>query len=236
MTAPGGTTSSVDVPIGPSLGHHSSSEVSRTALEPHTLLTFYSASMLRPAHGADAFALIQYAAGTSAGNARAACDDIVHAFMGEHARAREGGAVLTAVVRTAHPRRLRVLDIAPGPRRCRRLQDASPRAVGSTAVGRSRVRHGAGGQRTGDERADPRRRESAGPPHPGRASHRGGLGRLHHLPHLRHARAQDENGRGLFIAATPATRWGTRYGEEGKTIWVEQDLSPEESSLRAPAR
>ncbi|MGW1505875.1 ATP-binding protein [Streptomyces mirabilis] len=31
-------------------------------------------------------------------------------------------------------------------------------------------------------------------------------------PHLRHARAQDENGRGLFIAATLAGRWGTRHG------------------------
>jgi hypothetical protein len=49
-------------------------------------------------------------------------------------------------------------------------------------------------------------------------------------PHLRHARAQDENGRGLLIAATLASRWGTRYGEEGKRIRVEQDLSPGESS------
>uniref|UniRef100_UPI000A77EDA3 ATP-binding protein n=1 Tax=Actinacidiphila rubida TaxID=310780 RepID=UPI000A77EDA3 len=43
-------------------------------------------------------------------------------------------------------------------------------------------------------------------------------------PHLRHARSQDENGRGLLIAAALASRWGTRYGEDGKTIWVEQDL------------
>jgi anti-sigma regulatory factor (Ser/Thr protein kinase) len=40
-------------------------------------------------------------------------------------------------------------------------------------------------------------------------------------PHLRHARATDEGGRGLFIIAQLADRWGTRQTPEGKTIWVE---------------
>ncbi|MFJ4467843.1 SpoIIE family protein phosphatase [Streptomyces sp. NPDC089424] len=43
-------------------------------------------------------------------------------------------------------------------------------------------------------------------------------------PHLRHARVQDEGGRGLFLVASLAGRWGTRYGENGKTIWAEQKL------------
>ncbi|MEV6833396.1 SpoIIE family protein phosphatase [Streptomyces sp. NPDC051133] len=41
-------------------------------------------------------------------------------------------------------------------------------------------------------------------------------------PHLRHARALDEGGRGLEIVAQLAERWGTRFGRQGKTIWCEQ--------------
>jgi serine phosphatase RsbU (regulator of sigma subunit) len=43
-------------------------------------------------------------------------------------------------------------------------------------------------------------------------------------PHLRHARTTDEGGRGLFIIAQCARRWGTRYTTRGKTIWAEQEL------------
>ncbi|MGW1194797.1 SpoIIE family protein phosphatase [Streptomyces sp. NPDC002536] len=43
-------------------------------------------------------------------------------------------------------------------------------------------------------------------------------------PHLRHARTTDEGGRGLFIIAQIARRWGTRPLATGKTIWAEQDL------------
>ncbi|MFE9002806.1 SpoIIE family protein phosphatase [Streptomyces sp. NPDC007875] len=46
-------------------------------------------------------------------------------------------------------------------------------------------------------------------------------------PHLRRARVFDEGGRGLMLVAQMATRWGTRQGAEGKTIWVEQDLAPD---------
>jgi len=40
-------------------------------------------------------------------------------------------------------------------------------------------------------------------------------------PRMRRARSTDENGRGLFIIAQVAKRWGSRYGRNGKTIWVE---------------
>ncbi|MFD3330281.1 SpoIIE family protein phosphatase [Streptomyces sp. NPDC058701] len=43
-------------------------------------------------------------------------------------------------------------------------------------------------------------------------------------PHLRHARTADEGGRGLFIVAQLAERWGTRYTASGKTVWTEQSL------------
>lgn len=43
-------------------------------------------------------------------------------------------------------------------------------------------------------------------------------------PRLRHARTTDEGGRGLFLVAQLAHRWGTRYTPQGKIIWAEQPL------------
>ncbi|MFI1206804.1 SpoIIE family protein phosphatase [Streptomyces sp. NPDC020802] len=44
-------------------------------------------------------------------------------------------------------------------------------------------------------------------------------------PHLRYAATTDEGGRGLFLVAQLAERWGTRYTPAGKVIWAEQSLS-----------
>ncbi|MFF2650188.1 SpoIIE family protein phosphatase [Streptomyces sp. NPDC058045] len=41
-------------------------------------------------------------------------------------------------------------------------------------------------------------------------------------PHLRRAALGDEGGRGLFLVAQLAERWGTRYTTHGKVIWTEQ--------------
>ncbi|MGW4561064.1 ATP-binding SpoIIE family protein phosphatase [Streptomyces sp. NPDC004561] len=46
-------------------------------------------------------------------------------------------------------------------------------------------------------------------------------------PHLRRARTYDEGGRGLFLVAQFAERWGTRHARQGKTVWAE--LSEKES-------
>ncbi|MFB7505803.1 SpoIIE family protein phosphatase/ATP-binding protein [Streptomyces broussonetiae] len=43
-------------------------------------------------------------------------------------------------------------------------------------------------------------------------------------PHLRYAASTDEGGRGLFLVAQLAERWGTRYSPDGKIIWAEQPL------------
>ncbi|MEV5186549.1 ATP-binding SpoIIE family protein phosphatase [Streptomyces werraensis] len=43
-------------------------------------------------------------------------------------------------------------------------------------------------------------------------------------PHLRHARAGDEGGRGLYIVMRLSAHWGVRHGREDKTIWSEQRL------------
>lgn len=51
-------------------------------------------------------------------------------------------------------------------------------------------------------------------------------------PRLRRARWTDEGGRGLFLIAQLSSRWGSRYGPRGKTIWVEQTLAPAPSTSR----
>ncbi|GGT80022.1 MULTISPECIES: ATP-binding protein [Streptomyces] len=43
-------------------------------------------------------------------------------------------------------------------------------------------------------------------------------------PHLRHARAGDEGGRGLFISGELSERWGVRWADQGKTVWAETSL------------
>ncbi|MEV6297533.1 SpoIIE family protein phosphatase [Streptomyces sp. NPDC051896] len=41
-------------------------------------------------------------------------------------------------------------------------------------------------------------------------------------PHLRYATDRDEGGRGIFIVAQLAERWGTRFTPTGKIVWAEQ--------------
>ncbi|WP_405832870.1 SpoIIE family protein phosphatase [Streptomyces sp. NBC_01176] len=43
-------------------------------------------------------------------------------------------------------------------------------------------------------------------------------------PHVKHARAVDESGRGLFIVASLAEQWGARHHKHGKTVWAELPL------------
>ncbi|WP_328884789.1 SpoIIE family protein phosphatase [Streptomyces sp. NBC_00299] len=57
-------------------------------------------------------------------------------------------------------------------------------------------------------------------------------------PRLRRAKTTDEGGRGLFLVAQFAQRWGTRYPPTGKIIWTEQAIhdgagSAEEASEEA---
>ncbi|MFE7529157.1 SpoIIE family protein phosphatase, partial [Kitasatospora sp. NPDC057542] len=52
-------------------------------------------------------------------------------------------------------------------------------------------------------------------------------------PHLRYAATTDEGGRGLFLVAQLAERWGTRYTARGKVIWSEQPLTAPELQFEA---
>ncbi|MFJ9820176.1 SpoIIE family protein phosphatase [Streptomyces sp. NPDC101151] len=53
-------------------------------------------------------------------------------------------------------------------------------------------------------------------------------------PHVRRALDTDEGGRGLFMVATLARLWGTRYHTRGKTIWAEQPLPSGTDTDEAP--
>ncbi|MEE1742900.1 MULTISPECIES: SpoIIE family protein phosphatase [unclassified Streptomyces] len=55
-------------------------------------------------------------------------------------------------------------------------------------------------------------------------------------PHLRDAAAMDEGGRGLFLVAQLAERWGTRYTLQGKVIWAEMPLPQSGGSTKGTAR
>ncbi|MGW3173982.1 SpoIIE family protein phosphatase [Streptomyces sp. NPDC001153] len=44
-------------------------------------------------------------------------------------------------------------------------------------------------------------------------------------PRLRRAHTTDEGGRGLFLVAQLAERWGCRHGQNHKTIWSEQPIA-----------
>jgi serine phosphatase RsbU (regulator of sigma subunit)/PAS domain-containing protein/anti-sigma regulatory factor (Ser/Thr protein kinase) len=50
-------------------------------------------------------------------------------------------------------------------------------------------------------------------------------------PRLRRAATTDEGGRGLFLVAQFAQRWGTRYTTRGKVIWAEQLLHDGTSAI-----
>ncbi|WDT53160.1 SpoIIE family protein phosphatase [Streptomyces sp. G7(2002)] len=52
-------------------------------------------------------------------------------------------------------------------------------------------------------------------------------------PRMRHARTTDEGGRGLFLVAQLARRWGTRYTADGKIVWAEEHLPANGTQDRA---
>ncbi|WP_435604081.1 SpoIIE family protein phosphatase [Streptomyces sp. bgisy130] len=52
-------------------------------------------------------------------------------------------------------------------------------------------------------------------------------------PRMRHARTTDEGGRGLFLIAQLARRWGTRYTADGKIVWAEERLPANDAQYQA---
>ncbi|MEU3302199.1 ATP-binding SpoIIE family protein phosphatase [Streptomyces sp. NPDC006678] len=54
------------------------------------------------------------------------------------------------------------------------------------------------------------------------------------FPHLHEASTMDEGGRGLFLVARLAERWGARHTRAGKVIWTEQPLPQAQPGVDEP--
>ncbi|WP_333768654.1 SpoIIE family protein phosphatase [Streptomyces sp. IBSBF 2435] len=223
VSTPDGAVSRLDMPVGPPLGQGAAYEVRRTVLAPESLLTLYSESLIEPASdAAERMDQLERAAARSGQDPRAACDSIVDGLL--PIRAGDGAAVLAA-------RTHRLVDgqVATwtGTRDAETVADCRERTgvqladwgldawsfttemVVSELV-TNVLRHASGNPRV-------------------RLIHDRSLtievsDESSTAPHLRHARAQDETGRGLLIIASLARRWGTRYSPDGKTVWVEEPL------------
>ncbi|MFH7341103.1 SpoIIE family protein phosphatase [Streptomyces sp. KHY 26] len=223
VTAPDGRVRELPVPPGPALGGGTGYEVARTRLEPGSVLTLYSASLLPESPHDDPAALLRQAAAAAPGDARNTCDSVVYRTMSGSRK--RGAAVLTAV---AHRLPAENVSTWTGSREPADVA-ASRRRVRAQLADWGLADHSFATETIVSELVTNVLRHASGAPQV-RLIKDSGLtvevsDRSATAPHLRHARTQEENGRGLFIAAALARRWGTRYTSDGKCIWVEQDLT-----------
>ncbi|MFF0465321.1 ATP-binding SpoIIE family protein phosphatase [Streptomyces mexicanus] len=222
VTAPDGTVLEVPVPRGPALGGRTGYEAAHTTLAPDSVLTLYSAGPLQEPPCDDPGTLLSRAAAAAPADAQGTCDAIVYRMMG-------GAHGRSAAVLTAKTHQLAADSVVTW------TADRQPACVGSCRqwVRQHMTRwgladHSFATEMIVSELVTNVLRHATGAPHvrlvrdatltvevsDGSAF----------APHLRRARAQEENGRGLMIAAALARRWGTRYTEDGKSIWMEQDI------------
>jgi GAF domain-containing protein/anti-sigma regulatory factor (Ser/Thr protein kinase) len=227
LTSPAGRVTEVDVPVGPPLGQGVSYETHRQKLAPQSTLTFYSPSLLGPGpRSEDRFTELRQAVAHTDDGPKATCDSIVECLMGR--RADVGTAILVAQTHRLPDSCIATWTGSREPSAvsaCRRWASRKLRDWGldscvfSTELVVSElvtnvIRHTSGiptvrlmRDRTLTVEVSDEATTS---------------------PHLRHARAQDEDGRGLLIVASLAQRWGTRYTSNGKIIWVEESLDEDE--------
>lgn len=221
--ADGVTPDSLERIVGPPLGNHASYECVHIPLAPESLLTFYSPSLLGTFPQADRrFARLREISERPATDPKAVCDAIVYSLLREPPA--DGVALLA--VRTHRLARDQVAAWRFPP---------EPSAVAD-------CRHKVRGQleRWGLDSHAFTAETVASELVTNVIRHAGGAATVRLIrdqsltlevsdeastaPHLRHARIQDEDGRGLLIVAALTDRWGTRYTEEGKTVWTEEPL------------
>ncbi|MFC8263958.1 SpoIIE family protein phosphatase [Streptomyces sp. NPDC057291] len=224
LTSPAGEVTSLDLPVGPPLGHGASYEVSRLNIAPESMLTSYSESLLEPGpHTEGLLAQLRQAAAHPGQDPKATCDSIAHSLLSQQGY--DGAAILAA--------------------RTHRLPDdhvatwTGTREPDTVAVSREKARdqladwdldaHVFTTEMVVSELVTNVIRHASGNPTVrlirDRALTIEVSDESNTAPHLRHARAQDEDGRGLLIIAALARRWGTRYMPSGKIIWVEESLT-----------
>ncbi|MFE7751130.1 SpoIIE family protein phosphatase [Streptomyces sp. NPDC057428] len=226
VTSVTGEVTTVDVPVGAPLGQGTGYEAGSLAVAPESMLTLYSESILEPGgRGEDRMAELRRAAACAGHDPKATCDSIVQSLLGRQAA--DGGAILAV-----HTHRL------PDDRVATWTGSRDPAAVGDL---RERVgqqleawgleAHVFTAEMVVSELVTNVIRHASGNPTVRLIRDRSLTIEISDeastAPHLRHARVQDEDGRGLMIVAALPRRWGTRYTPHGKVIWVEESLDEE---------
>ncbi|MFF2409420.1 SpoIIE family protein phosphatase [Streptomyces sp. NPDC058092] len=222
LVTPDGTTTTLDVPDGPPLFSTDSSPFATAALEldEGSVLAFFTGTLL--ADGGSAHR-VREALARPGRNLQDLCDDVVYNLPAEAHP--EGAALLLARTGVVPPDRVATWELA---------HDRTTPAISRTLV-RDRLEGWGVDEATTDatelivsELITNAVRYGTPPLHLRLILDRTLTCEVHDSsrvsPHLRHARTVDEGGRGLFIVSRLATHWGTRYSNDGKALWTEQEL------------
>ncbi|MCD0484468.1 SpoIIE family protein phosphatase [Streptacidiphilus sp. ASG 303] len=226
LTRPDGTVEEVGVPVGPPLGKGGLPfDAVELELAEGSLLTLYTPGLLRGATTGEAgrpggtTELLRRAVARHDRPLRAIRDEAVYGLL--PSRPEDDAVLLLARTRTLDPARVATWSLpfetssAAAARRLVRErlaawglgEEASAAELVVSELVTNAVRHGAAPLRLRLIRD--------------RALTCEVFDGSDNAPRLRHARANDEGGRGLFIVARLAQGWGTRYTSDGKVIWAQ---------------
>ncbi|MEV7995705.1 SpoIIE family protein phosphatase, partial [Streptomyces sp. NPDC086077] len=225
ITSPEGVVSRLDMPVGPALGRGVPYEMSVTEVAAGSLFSLYSDSSAEhhPAEAQEQLLRLREVVADVSARPADICDAIVYKVL--HTVAQEGVALVVARARRLDPERVSYRTFPSDPASVREARQLVRERLAHWDLDE----HAAVTELIVSELAT------------NVITHAQGTIRLRLIldreltvevsddadtaPHLRHARLQDEGGRGLFLIASVASRWGTRYDAEGgKTIWAQQDL------------
>ncbi|MYS19369.1 Serine phosphatase RsbU, regulator of sigma subunit [Streptomyces sp. DvalAA-14] len=225
ITSPEGSVGEIEVPRGLPLGQGAPYEQLSTELRVGSLLTFYSDSVASryPAEAGNRLSRLRDVVADQSADPQEICDRATYRVLRDTPQ--DGAVLLVARIRELDPDRVaswtfpcEALSVREARRSARDrlarwgLEDNIPATdLIVSELATNVVRHAGGPihlQLIFDRTLTVEVSDDASS-----------------APHLQHARLQDESGRGLFLVASVAREWGTRYGEAGKTIWAEQDLA-----------
>ncbi|WP_165396234.1 SpoIIE family protein phosphatase [Streptomyces sp. F001] len=225
LTSPEGVVSRLDVPVGPALGRGMPYEMSVTEVEVGSLLSLYSdgSANRHPAEAEDRLRRLRDAVADVSAHPKDICDEAAYKVL--RSIPPDGAALLVARTRRLDPDRVAFWTFPAEPASVREARRAARERLACWGLEDQAVV----AELVVSELATNVIRHAQGP-----IRLRLILDRVLTVevsddadtaPHLRHARLQDEGGRGLFLVASFASRWSTRYGESGKTIWAEEELA-----------
>lgn len=223
ITPSEGAAPNLERAVGPPLGHHATYESVRVPLAPESLVTLYSPSLLGTAPQAEQrLSRLREVSARKQPDPKGVCDAIVYALLRDPPP--DGVALLAVRTHVLSPDQIaswRFPHEASAVAECRhRVRGQLERwgldshaltaemVVSELVTNVIRHTNGTATVRLIRDRSLTVEVSDEAPT----------------APHLRHARVQDEDGRGLLIVAALSDRWGTRYTEDGKTVWTEESL------------